>query len=134
MNVRNHTPQSPRLENRYPNIPAMREAERSTNSRPEVQLRPLAIREAGPTLSGRLHIVCSSLVCANPPNRQGIGARYEWSRCQPRNRRRADVVAAGDVGKRLALVAALDRLALLVIGELERPAHFLPAPRPVPRP
>jgi hypothetical protein len=46
---------------------------------------------------------------------------------QPRNRARADVVAAADVVKRFALVAALDRLALLVIGELERSAHSLPA-------
>jgi hypothetical protein len=48
------------------------------------------------------------------------------SGCEAGNRRRADVVGAGDVGKCLALVAALDRLALLVIGEFERWAHFLP--------
>jgi hypothetical protein len=46
---------------------------------------------------------------------------------QSRNRRRADVVAAGDVGKRLALIPALDRLALLVVSEFERSAHFLSA-------
>jgi Tn3 transposase DDE domain len=46
---------------------------------------------------------------------------------QPRNRRCADVVAAADLDKRfLAPVAALDRLALLVRGELGRSAHFLP--------
>ena len=45
---------------------------------------------------------------------------------EPRNRRRADVVTAGDVGKCLALVAALDRLLLLVIGQLGRSAHLLP--------
>jgi hypothetical protein len=33
---------------------------------------------------------------------------------EPRNRRLTDIVAAGDFGKRLALLAALDRLALLV--------------------
>ena len=45
---------------------------------------------------------------------------------KPRNRRRADVVAAPDLGKRfLALVAALDRFFLLVRGELGRSAHFL---------
>jgi hypothetical protein len=43
---------------------------------------------------------------------------------EPGNRRRADVVAAGDVGKCVALLTALDRLAL-VIGEFEWSAHFL---------
>jgi hypothetical protein len=38
-----------------------------------------------------------------------------------------DVVAAGDVRQRFALIAALDRLALLVISEFERSAHFLSA-------
>ena len=46
---------------------------------------------------------------------------------EPRNRRRADVLASPNVGKGLALLAALDRLALPVIGRFERPAHFLPA-------
>jgi hypothetical protein len=41
-------------------------------------------------------------------------------RWQSGNRRRAYVVASGDVGKRLALVSALDRPALLVIGEFDR--------------
>jgi hypothetical protein len=56
----------------------------------------------------------AAIVCDHPSGRQ------------PRNRRRADVVAAGDVGKRLALLAALDRLALLVFG----PARVLAAPSP----
>jgi hypothetical protein len=46
---------------------------------------------------------------------------------KPRNRARTDIVAAREFGKRLALVAALDRLALSVIGEFERSAHFLPS-------
>ena len=47
---------------------------------------------------------------------------------KPRNRRRADIVAAPDLGKRfLAPVTALDRLFLLVRGELGRSAHSLPA-------
>src|SRR6266478_10018913 len=68
---------------------------------------------------------------AAPHGESGHGAitaptdRNSWA--QPRNRRRADLVGASDVGKRLALVAALDRLALLVIAEFERSAHFLPA-------
>ena len=49
-------------------------------------------------------------------------------RHEPRNRRRADIVAAPDFGKRfLAPVAALDRLFLLVRGKLRRSAHSLPA-------
>ena len=47
---------------------------------------------------------------------------------QPGNRRRAHIVAAPYLGKRfLAPVAALDRLFLLMRGELRRSAHFLPA-------
>jgi hypothetical protein len=45
---------------------------------------------------------------------------------QSGNRLRADVVAAANVGKRLAFVTALDRLPLRVIGKFERSAHFLP--------
>ena len=53
---------------------------------------------------------------------------------EPRNCRRAHIVAAPYLGKRfLAPVAALDRLFLLMRGELRRSAHSLPArhgPRP----
>ena len=38
---------------------------------------------------------------------------------QPRNRARVDVVAPGDVAERFAPVAAANRLAALVRGELE---------------
>jgi hypothetical protein len=48
------------------------------------------------------------------------------SRRQSRNRARVDVVAAGDVTKRFAPVAAANRLAPLVRGELEWSAQALP--------
>jgi hypothetical protein len=61
-------------------------------------------------------------------SRAALSKPHKASRGKARNRRRADVVAAPDVGKGfVAGIAALDRLALLVIGELERSAHFLPA-------
>jgi hypothetical protein len=43
------------------------------------------------------------------------------------NRRPADMVAAADLGQRLALLSAFDRLALLVRPELRRSAHPLPS-------
>jgi hypothetical protein len=46
---------------------------------------------------------------------------------QPGNRRWAEVVAAPDLGKGFALLAALDRVFLLMRGELRGPAHALPA-------
>jgi hypothetical protein len=50
-------------------------------------------------------------------------------RRQPRNCPAAHILAAANRGKRfLAMIAALDGLALLVIGEL-RLAHHLHAPR-----
>jgi hypothetical protein len=46
---------------------------------------------------------------------------------QPRNRARVDVVAASDVAECFAPVAAANRFAPLVRGELERSAQALPA-------
>jgi hypothetical protein len=46
---------------------------------------------------------------------------------EPGNRARVDVVATGDVAERFAPVAAANRFAPLVRGELRRSAHVLPA-------
>jgi hypothetical protein len=45
---------------------------------------------------------------------------------EPRNRTRVDVIAARDVGERFAQVAAANRLAPLMRGELEGSAQALP--------
>jgi hypothetical protein len=50
---------------------------------------------------------------------QGESEKANQLRCRPGNRRRANVIVGADVGKGFALLAALDRLTLLVIGEFE---------------
>src|SRR4051794_20075639 len=49
------------------------------------------------------------------------------SRAKSGDRRPADIVAAADLGQRLALLASSDRLAPLMRGELGRSAHSLPS-------
>jgi hypothetical protein len=56
-----------------------------------------------------------------------FGLLWRLSGGEPRNRARMDGVAAGDLGKRFAPVAAANRFAPLVRGELEGSAQALPA-------
>ncbi len=65
------------------------------------------------------------MVRTNAVRRGRRNVQQKGGSSEPRNRRRADVVGAANLGQGfLAPVAALDRFALLVRGELRRTAHF----------